>query len=120
MPPASDWKTQREDVRDNWSKTSPGLIDLISPKAGSEMNPAFFLFQDQSSGDKPKLSICVRNLAFMWICGNSRIQLAKVAHNTAVCVIRGRNFFSFLEAADSAAFAPELPIKETALEQLPH
>ena len=29
-------------------------------------------------------------------CGEYRIQLAKVAHNTALCVIRGRNCFSFL------------------------
>ena len=29
----------------------------------------------RSLGGKPKLSICERNLASMWICGNSRIQL---------------------------------------------
>ncbi len=29
----------------------------------------------QSSGSKRKLLICERNLAFMWVCGNARIQL---------------------------------------------
>jgi len=33
---------------------------------------------------------CVRNLDLMAVRGNSRIQLAKVAHRTMVCVMSGR------------------------------
>jgi len=33
---------------------------------------------NRSSRGEPKLSICEKNLAFMWVCGNSRIQLGIV------------------------------------------
>jgi hypothetical protein len=66
----------------------------------------------------PILSINERNLAFMWVCGNSRIQLARVAHNTAVCVIRGRNCFSFLGEIARSGFSFDIPFYPATMDSI--
>ena len=59
-----------------------GVIDAIVGEAGPQAAPCSLSNTRcyRSSGDEPKLSISERNLAFMWIYGNLRIQLAGVAH----------------------------------------
>jgi len=50
-----------------------GLNREMKKKGGGNISRCY-----RSLGGKPKLSICERNLAFMWVCGNSRIQLGSL------------------------------------------